>query len=940
MKNYIKNILLVATLFIVFTFGLQFFNVAFVNAAENRPIEDGVYVIKSALNKKYVLDIEGAKKTKGSNLELWENNGGDNQKFKVQYLGSGCYSISPKHCGKTLDVKGNSKKAGTNVQQWSKLNQNNQKWIIKSAGDGYYKIISKASKLCLDIPYSKANNGANVQVWTDNGGKNQMFKFSKASSSSSSSNSSISGTKTVEDGIYTIKTTLNDKYVVDVSGASKKDGANIQLWTSTSGNNQKFQFKYMNDGSYSITPTHSNKSMDVEGNQKKAGTNVLQWSSNNQNNQRWIVKDAGNGNYNIISKSSGLYLDVEYAKAEKGSNIHIWTSTGGNNQKFKLVKTGNSSNTSTANTSNGSQSVSNGIYTIKCVANNDVLDVADESMKDGGNILHWGSNGAINQKFTISYTGSGDYTISALHSGKYVDVEGASKSSGANVLQWSYNGDANQRWIIKDIGNGQYNIISKLSGMYLTVTTDNVCVQNANGSNYQKFKLDNSNKAPSIDTSKYPGYKEKVESLMKAHPNWHFEYLYTGLKFDSVIAGEYAVHSRNLVPTNYKGEWICSVCGTKLYDSGWYCASEKATAYYMDPRNFLDDTNVFQFLDVDQYIEGVCSIDGIQAQVNGTFLENYAKAIYNACRNKKVNAYYIISRLLQEQGRNGTKIGKGMDGGDGNTYYNPFNIGASGNGYDQIYANALASAKKYGWTSMQKAIEGGIDFCKKNWLDNYQNTLYQNKFDIDTRNGTSLYNHQYMQNLMAASSEANLLRGMYSSTNKLNSYCTFIIPVYERMPSSVSPMPKNTVELAPINVQVTSSSADVKESASDSAKTKKTVTNKDVILSVQRGINSTWHKVILTNGTVGYINGKYLKQIGDVKNCNYTAKVKTSDGSGCKVRVGPGTSSNVDVLTAITDGTTVRIIDKDRYNNIDGYNWCRVQLSDGRQGFMPIKFLV
>ena len=53
-----------------------------------------------------------------------------------------------------------------------------------------------------------------------------------------------------------------------------------------------------------------------------------------------------------------------------------------------------------------------------------------------------------------------------------------------------------------------------------------------------------------------------------------------------------------------------------------------------------------------------------------------------------------------------------MDGGDGNTYYNPFNIGANGNGWDEIYANALARAKKEGWNTMQKALEGGIVFCK------------------------------------------------------------------------------------------------------------------------------------------------------------------------------------------------------------------------------------
>ncbi len=54
-----------------------------------------------------------------------------------------------------------------------------------------------------------------------------------------------------------------------------------------------------------------------------------------------------------------------------------------------------------------------------------------------------------------------------------------------------------------------------------------------------------------------------------------------------------------------------------------------------------------------------------------------------------------------------------MDGGDGKTYYNPFNISANGTGWEQIYANALARAKKEGWDTMQKALEGGIGFCKE-----------------------------------------------------------------------------------------------------------------------------------------------------------------------------------------------------------------------------------
>ena len=441
-----------------------------------------------------------------------------------------------------------------------------------------------------------------------------------------------------------------------------------------------------------------------------------------------------------------------------------------------------------------------------------------------------------------------------------------------------------------------------------------------------------------IDTSKYPGYKEKIQQLMNVHPNWNFEILYTGLTFDEVIRGECSLHSRNLVPTNYGGEWVCSVCGTKLYDSGWYCASEKAVAYYMDPRNFLDDNNVFQFLDLNEYSSDSVSLDGIQSKVSGTFLQNYSNDINNACKNTNVNPYYIIARLIQEQGSKGTTIGTGMDGGDGKTYFNPFNIGASGNGYDAIYSNALATAKSYGWDSMQKAIEGGIGFCKKNWLENYQNTLYQNKFDIDTTNGSSLYSHQYMQNLMAAYSEAKTLRSMYANTGKVNSSFTFVIPVYENMNSSNYAMPSNNIETSAMNFKVTADGGlNLRSEASTNSSVIKLVPNGEIVLSLQRGVNSNWQKVMLNDGTIGYMSGTYLQQVADVTNCSYAAYVKTADGSGCYIRVGPSTKT--DRITALADGTWLTVINEGTYNNIDGYNWVRILLPDGRQAFMPSKYL-
>ncbi len=594
--------------------------------------------------------------------------------------------------------------------------------------------------------------------------------------------------------------------------------------------------------------------------------------------------------------------------------------------------------------SNAATTVS-GTYIIRSSIDKDyVIDVANGSTANGANIQLYKYDKSTKQQFNVSYLGSGLYKILAVHSNKSLDVKDASAKIGANVQQCEQNKEDAQKWIIKDNQDGTYSIISRCNGLYVDVYNavaangTNIQMCDGNGLNAQKFVFEKVETTISIDTTKYPGYKEKIEALMELHPTWNFELLYTGLSLDEVVSGEAQVHSRNLVPSDKSGEWICSVCGTKPYDSGWYCASEKATAYYMDPRNFLDEINIFQFQDVNEYISGVFTLEGIQNQVNNTYLKNYSNDIDTACRNQNVNPYYIISRLIQEQGKNGTQIGRGMDGGDGNTYYNPFNIGASGNGWDEIYANALATAKSYGWNTMEKALEGGITFCKANWLENYQNTLYQNKFDIDTRNGTALYVHQYMQNLMGAYSEAQLLQGMYANTDRLESNFTFIIPVYENMSSTVSQLPSNSSEIYPMDVETTGTNINVRAEANTSSNVLTVIADKGTkLLSIERGINSNWQKIILTDGTIGYVSGTYLKQIDDQVNCNEKAKVKTNDGYGCNTRLGP--SLSIQKGPYLDEATEVTIINKGTYNNIDGFDWYRIKLSDGRQAFIPSRYL-
>lgn len=140
-------------------------------------LANGTYIIESALNKDKVLDIDGAKTNSKANLQLWGKNYTNAQKFYVEYIGEGYYTIKALCSGKYLDVEGAKKDCGTNVWQYDWNGSNAQKWLIKKAGNGYYHVISKCNGLYLDVSGAKTKNGTNIHVWGFNGTNAQKFKF-------------------------------------------------------------------------------------------------------------------------------------------------------------------------------------------------------------------------------------------------------------------------------------------------------------------------------------------------------------------------------------------------------------------------------------------------------------------------------------------------------------------------------------------------------------------------------------------------------------------------------------------------------------------------------------------------------------------------------------------------------------------------------------------
>ena len=437
-----------------------------------------------------------------------------------------------------------------------------------------------------------------------------------------------------------------------------------------------------------------------------------------------------------------------------------------------------------------------------------------------------------------------------------------------------------------------------------------------------------------LDTAKYPGYKDLIDNLKKAHPNWVFKIMYTELDWNQTITSEasFSGSSPYSLISYHTGEWIDPVLGYKSFDNGsWYHPSNAAIAYYMDPRNWLYDNGyLLQFLEIGTY-PGATD-QQILSALKGSFLDNldYAKAINNACRNKGANPYYIIARIIQEQGMKGSGT-INMNGGDGKKYFNVFNINASGNSSSAIISNALAYAKKKGWDTLQKSLEGGIDEIFSSWLSCKQDTMYLNKFDVEAKGGT--LTHQYMQNIEAPHSESMSMYNKLKDTGILNNALTFVIPVFKNMPSYASPIPSSSSVNGPKNIKLKSGHTDwnVRASASTDAKVVATIKNdQTIVLSSQRD-NNGWHRVVLTDGTVGYIkfDSSAWEETSDVTNCNEDVSISTDKAD---LRAGPASSEKV--LTTLSKGQIVSRVDNTGRYTYGGVTWDRVIMNDGTKGFV------
>lgn len=420
-------------------------------------------------------------------------------------------------------------------------------------------------------------------------------------------------------------------------------------------------------------------------------------------------------------------------------------------------------------------------------------------------------------------------------------------------------------------------------------------------------------------------YQAALKKIQELHPKWTFEAYNTGLSWDTLILNETATHGRNRVISSSDYSWKCS-CGNLA--SGYVCASEGITKYYLDPRNFLNEVNIFQFLEI-SYNSKIHTLAGIKSAVKNTFLDSevtytaiekkevevekeivdttnsvatnrtekvkeiqdveveytkhYAEIILEAAKQSNMSPYSIVTKIIQEVGTKGSSSVSGTyEGYKG--YYNFYNLGAYDTG--NAIVNGLKYARDKGWNNQYIAIIEGAKEIANSYTNAGQNTAYFYKWDVvgtkilqsgktQTVSGSEMFWHQYMTNVQDPTSQSKSLYNTYVKNNIIDEPLNFVIPVYNSMPAEVSMPSGLTTDDGDLYYVNCTDGLAVRETPSTSGKKLGTLYKNTLVVMLERECKEVdgykWDRVQLSNGITGYIASKYLtfKAAGTKKNFKY-----------------------------------------------------------------------
>lgn len=370
----------------------------------------GQWIISSAWDSKYVIDLYGGSTNNGSAIQIFTNNNSQAQAWKLMKvknvreeldelasknkntLSDGTYFISSsKNTSYVLDVSNGSKNNFGNIWLFKNNGTVAQAWTIKHDSKGYVTFINVGSNKAIDVYDGKAKNYQNISQYTSNNSYAQKWIVTKDSMG------------------YKIMSAIDKNYVLDLYNGSVNNGSNIQVYQSNGTVAQRWKFdKYVKptvetarqkmdkmakeynanitESTYVISNFAQSKYVvDVSNGSKNSGANVWVFQSNNTNAQKWKVKKDSVGYITFINVGSNKALDVYNGNASNGTNIWQFNYNDSYAQKWIAKKNTDGS-----------------LTFLSALNSNYVLDISTGTVRNQQNIQLYQNNGTNAQKFKLT----------------------------------------------------------------------------------------------------------------------------------------------------------------------------------------------------------------------------------------------------------------------------------------------------------------------------------------------------------------------------------------------------------------------------------------------------------------------------------------------------------------------------------------------------------
>lgn len=248
---------------------------------------DGYYYIVSCVGDggTYVLDVAGKKSANGTNIDIYQYNGGTNQQFMITDNGNGTYKLRTRVSGENsaVEIANADTASGANAQQWEINNATCQDWTLETVTDPgckmdtgvVYTFQNVNSSMVMDIAGGEMADKTNVQQWGSNGYDCQKWTLKAFGSGN----------------YYWIRSLQDDSYALKAEGSTNGSNVDIAAYSSKD-SAQLFRFTKNLDGSYSII-SHASKDacvVEIVNASKDSGANVQQWESNGNDCQKWNIQ--------------------------------------------------------------------------------------------------------------------------------------------------------------------------------------------------------------------------------------------------------------------------------------------------------------------------------------------------------------------------------------------------------------------------------------------------------------------------------------------------------------------------------------------------------------------------------------------------------------------------------------------------------------------------